>query len=462
LLNEMRAMIYLMRYGYASPNRWSSSLVAEAQYREYISETVRDFQEFAGIEQTGAVDNHTMEMMEMPRCGVKDQVGQGAKLRRRKRFALQGSRWPKTRLTWNIGRFPSRQTVRREQVVNTARRAFQLWAQASGLEFIHAGDNAISVDIEIRFESYEHGDGDPFDGSGGTLAHAFFPLFGGNVHMDDSEVWTINSAEGTNMLQTLTHEIGHSLGLSHSDVPNSIMAPFYRGYEPNLSLKEDDIKAIQSLYGPFIPESTPRPDERVLCAEDVSIDAIFRTSDNMTYVFKNDQYWRLTSESIAPGYPRQVASGWGGRLPANIDAAMTWERKSVTYIFKGDKYWKYRNMDPIKGYPKFISSGFPGIPNDIDSAFVWSGNDKIYFTKGSKYWKFDPERVPHVNTREYPKSISKWGLPENLDGAFQWDNRRTYFFKSGQYWRFDDRTVRVAKAIPEYPRDTGEWWFGCA
>ena len=452
---------YYIRYGYAAPNDWSNSLDTDGQYREYLRTTVTQFQAFAGVEQTGTVDKHTMEMMEMPRCGVKDAVGQGAKLRRRKRFALQGTKWSKTRLTWRISRFPSRGSMTREEVVDTARRAFQLWAQPSRLEFVYAGDNSISVDIEIQFQSLEHGDGDPFDGPGGTLAHAFFPLFGGDVHLDDSEVWTINNAEGTDMLQTLAHEIGHSLGLSHSDVSPSIMAPFYRGYEPSLSLKDDDIKAIQNLYGPFMPKPTPRPEKRVLCFKDVSIDAIFRTSDNMTYVFKDDQFWRLTSESVALGYPRQVASGWGGRLPNNIDAALSWERKSITFIFKGDQYWKYRNMDPLKGYPKLISSGFPGIPNDIDSAFVWSGNDKIYFTKGSKYWRFDTEKVPHVNKRKYPRPISNWGLPGNIDGAFQWDNKRTYFFKSGQYWRFDDKNVRVAKVVPEYPRDNGEWWFGC-
>jgi len=91
----------------------------------------------------------------------------------------------------------------------------------------------------------EHGDGDPFDGPGGTLAHAYFPVYGGDAHFDDSERWTMRSYRGTNLFQVAAHEFGHSLGLSHSDIKSALMAPFYRGYDPYFTLDQDDIDAIQ-------------------------------------------------------------------------------------------------------------------------------------------------------------------------------------------------------------------------
>ena len=281
--------------------------------------------------------------------------------------------------------------------------------------------------------------------------------------MDSSEAWTINSGRGTNLLQTLTHEIGHSLGLYHSDVRDSVMAPFYRGFIPGFSLGRDDVKAVQALYGPHKAKPTAHPpatedgSHSQLCHGN-KIDAIFRTADNSSYVFLGSQYWKLNSEALQSGYPSPL-SDW--QLPAEIQAAFTWHNKEATYLFKGDKYWKYFNTVPAPGYPKLIKEGFPGIPNDVDAAFVWGGNEKIYFTKGDKYWKFDPDRKPHV-WPHYPKPISDWSLPSGLDGAFQWENGLTYFFSSGQYWRFDDTRFSMAKASPEYPRKSSRWWFGCS
>jgi predicted Zn-dependent protease len=42
------------------------------------------------------------------------------------------------------------------------------------------------------------------------------------------------------------HEVGHSLGLGHSNELQSIMYPYYQATS---TLHDDDILAIQALYG---------------------------------------------------------------------------------------------------------------------------------------------------------------------------------------------------------------------
>ncbi|CAL4067849.1 unnamed protein product [Meganyctiphanes norvegica] len=460
------ALLYLSKYGYLDPsatNPKSGALLSE----DAVRNSIREFQAFANLNQTGDLDDETIKMMNTPRCGVKDKVGYGS-VARRKRYALQGSRWKVRHLTYQITQYP-RASLDKTAVDRDISQAFKVWEEVTDLTFSPATSSSAKVHIEIRFEKGEHGDGDPFDGIGGTLAHAYFPIYGGDAHFDDSEKWTIDSYRGTNLFQVAAHELGHSLGLSHSDERNALMAAFYRGYIPSFSLHKDDIQAIQALYGenkggkppPSIPStgggSIP-PKATGLC-QDSKLDAIVTLFNNATYVFKGSKYWKLNNDGVHDGYPKSISTNWDG-LPSNIDAAFTWSN-GKTYFFKGSTYYRFSNGKMDNDYPKSISKGFAGIPNNIDAAYVWSGNGKIYFTKGSQYWRFDPEARPPV-MRSYPKDISNWvGLPANLDDALHYSNGYTYFFKGGQYYRFNDRAFRVDSADPPFPRPTGYWWFGC-
>lgn len=110
-----------------------------------------------------------------------------------------------------------------------------------------------------------------FTSSPGVLAYAYFPNSGalsGKIVFNDNYIWSLdgkpisaieymkrtgkqvsnmdNMFSTYNILHTLIHEIGHSLGLVHSNYKEDVMYPFYNGIR-ELSL--NDITRINNKYG---------------------------------------------------------------------------------------------------------------------------------------------------------------------------------------------------------------------
>jgi hypothetical protein len=176
--------------------------------------------------------------MSRPRCGFPDTAD----------FVLEGRKWNKTAIKYSFSEFTP--DLSRAQVRSAVTQAFTLWATVTPLTFTAVASGA---DVVIRFVAGNHGDGNAFDGQGGVLAHGFYPppnsgALAGDVHFDEAETWTVNlPPSGIDLVTVAGHEIGHALGLAHSNVSGALMFAIYNGAHRNL--ESDDIRGIQAIYG---------------------------------------------------------------------------------------------------------------------------------------------------------------------------------------------------------------------
>uniref|UniRef100_A0A3B4AXA8 Peptidase metallopeptidase domain-containing protein n=1 Tax=Periophthalmus magnuspinnatus TaxID=409849 RepID=A0A3B4AXA8_9GOBI len=477
---------WLRQYGYLSQGSRQMSTMQSARI---LSKAISDMQRFYGLKVTGEMDPPTVLAMRRPRCGVPDrkpeELDDGA---RKKRYALTGQKWDKDHITYSILNQQIPSSLGEELTYEAIHKAFEVWRRVTPLTFeelpaVNNSSQSELADILLLFASGFHGDMSLFDGEGGSLAHAYYPGpgMGGDTHFDADEPWTLenHNPRGIDLFLVAVHELGHALGLEHSDNPSAVMAPFYQWVPShNFSLHEDDIKGIQYIYGegtinlpvtadkkpvpptwaPRRPSSPPKkPDHQPPNICDGDFDTVTMLRGEM-FVFKGRWFWRVRRNRVLDNYPMPISVFWMG-LPNDIDAA--YERHDGKFVFfKDDRYWLFREADVLPGYPQPLHAYGRGIPaHGIDTAIWWEPNEYTYFFKGDRYWRYNEET--RTTDADFPKSISRWGkIPPSPKGAFLSDDGAyTYFYKGANYWRFNNRR---AEADPGYPRSILRDFMGCA
>uniref|UniRef100_A0A8C5Q962 Peptidase metallopeptidase domain-containing protein n=1 Tax=Leptobrachium leishanense TaxID=445787 RepID=A0A8C5Q962_9ANUR len=399
-----------------------------------ITEKIHQMQKSFGLQVKENLGAATSETTSRPQCGVPD-VGDYT-------FFQNRPKWNKQDLTYRIINYNRYLTF--EEVDIAIQKACKVWSDVTPLTFTRVFNDV--ADIDILFARGAHNDFQPFDGPGKYLAHAFPPrndIISGDIHFDDDEMWTSGN-NGVNLFLVAAHELGHSLGLHHSDYVHALMHSQYKFIEPDeFQLSQDDIDGIQVLYGARKKKDTCR---------NVKFDAA-TTFRGETFFFEGEYFWRHIPQNTK--VQRVLIRAFWPSLPSNIQAAYEYQRKDQVLLFRGKTYWILSGAKVSKDSPKSIYKlGFSKSVKMIDAAVHIVATKKTYFFVGSQYWSYD-ELEQRMDT-DSPKQTSEDfpGIRKKVHAAFE-SNGLLYLFSGNRQYAFSPKMKRVTSLL-EYSS-----WINC-
>lgn len=236
---------YLSNLGYMKTNNNGNQ--NDDLFDEDLELAIKAYQTYFKLTVNGILDANTVAKLSQPRCGVPDHFAKKTQIKipvtaSHYTFFDGKPTWPPTKRLLTYSFPPDIRPDVNESILD----ASNMWANVSPFKFSFIPDYD-KADVKISFQYLDHGDGYPFDGEGGIVAHAFSPP-DGRLHFDEDDRWFDGVTPGAFDLQTVgLHELGHILGLGHSTDHGAIMYPLI-DIGSRRGLGKDDINGIRALY----------------------------------------------------------------------------------------------------------------------------------------------------------------------------------------------------------------------
>jgi hypothetical protein len=153
--------------------------------------------------------------------------------------------------------------------------ALHLWSNVAPLNFVEVPDDGLGYGFstsygQLRFRHvFINGPDPPPPADPIAKAQAYFPSgdgYSGDVEFDHSDPWQeVGTQSVPDILGAATHEIGHTLGLNHTDVVGADMYWIFHRFSGlgTGQLFPDDIAGIRAIYGVgsgnVFPLAVPEP-----------------------------------------------------------------------------------------------------------------------------------------------------------------------------------------------------------
>ncbi|KAJ4900048.1 Matrixin family protein [Raphanus sativus] len=228
---------YLHRFGYVKDDCTDGAKNFSDVFDGRLESAISLYQQNLGLPITGRLDTSTVALMSSPRCGVSDtHMINNASMHITARYTYFGGKpkWNRDTLTYAFSETHRLDYLTSGDVKTVFRRAFGRWASVIPVSFKEV-DDYTTANLKIGFFAGDHGDGQPFDGLLGTLAHAFAPK-NGRVHFD----------AGGDVGRQRRLRIN---GRRHSSHESAVMYPTIPPRTKKVDLTVDDVAGVLRLYG---------------------------------------------------------------------------------------------------------------------------------------------------------------------------------------------------------------------